>query len=44
MAFVNFSLNCCKGLMVFHLEETQRNDIAKSNDDKNILGVGDAVM
>ena len=43
-ALVNFSLNSCKGLVVFHLEETQRNDVAKFDDDKDILCVGDTVM
>ena len=30
--------------MVSLLDETQRNDVAKFNDDKNILSVGDTVM
>ena len=43
-AFVNFSLNCCKGLMVSHFEETQRNDVTKLNDDKTISSIGDTVV
>ena len=44
MAFVDLSLNRYKGHMVSQLKETQRNDAAKTKDDKNIVSVGDSIV
>ena len=43
MAFLDLSLNRCKGLIVSLLKETQRDDVAETEDDKNISGMGDSV-